>query len=328
MKKKVLIVLCVVIALALVALLAYRLGMKQKQEAPAPSQSGETGTTEHKDKQNFPTEAVDTTIIQLLANPDAYDGKKVRVIGVGNAATENCSLSLTKDDWKYSTGNCLWVALDRAFLEELQQYNGEYVIVEGVFDKDERGHSDAFQGAIKNISRYELWNANISAHCKITQYQSFKWLYEITDYDGKILAYKEDLTREPKRQLVSTDVVGICIQAGTGRSTNYAQYFDLENSRISEVFHYVLTAKDDYVVRGDLRDGDHYIIVQSIFDKDGFYQEYKLENVSPVAADFVTSCYINQKGNILITYLSGEDYKKELYSIILPPKYLENNTGE
>ena len=46
--------------------------------------------------------------------------------------------------------------------EELQRYNGEYVIIEGVFDMYDKGHFAMFQGALHDalhdVDRYELWN--------------------------------------------------------------------------------------------------------------------------------------------------------------------------
>ena len=54
-----------------------------------------------------------------------------------------------------------------------------------------------------------------------------------------------------------------------------------------------------------------YMVVQDIFDKEQYYQEYKLENVSPVAADFIVDGYFNTKGNVNITYLSGDDLQKQ-----------------
>ena len=42
--------------------------------------------------------------------------------------------------------------------EELQRYNGEYVIIEGVFDMYDKGHFAMFQGAFHDVDRYELWN--------------------------------------------------------------------------------------------------------------------------------------------------------------------------
>ncbi len=103
--------------------------------------------------------AIGVSMVELLAAPEKYDGKLVRVIGVGNLEFEGNYLSLSKEDHKYSTGNSIWIELgDRAIsYAEAQEYNGKYVIVEGFFDKDNGGHFDMHCGSITNISRYELW---------------------------------------------------------------------------------------------------------------------------------------------------------------------------
>lgn len=266
--------------------------------------------------------AKDVSMIQLIATPEKYDAQFVRVIGVGNLEFERNCISLSQEDLKYGVGNSIGIELGEKAIsyEEAQQYNGAYVIIEGFFDKDDCGHMDMFCGSIKNISRYELWDSYLTTHSMITQQMDKTYSYEITDYKGRILDYKDNLTRKPKRQKVSTDVVGISIQTGTGLSTNYAKYYDLENSKISEIFYYVLTAKDGYVVYADYRDDEHYIVVQDIFDKEQYHKEYKLENVSPVAADFVVDGYFNTKGNVIITYLSGEDYTETNYTIVILPK--------
>lgn len=264
----------------------------------------------------FTGKDMDVSIIQLIANPEKYDGKFVRVIGVGNIEFEGNCISLSKDDLKYGVGNSIWIELGKDIsYDEAAQYNGEYVIVEGIFDKDDCGHFGMFYGSIKQISRYDLWDTYLITHSMITQQANKTYSYEIIDYKGKILDYEDNLMREPKRQKVSTDVVGISIQAGTGLSTNYAKYYDLENSKISKTFYHVLVAKDGYVVCADYRDGEHYIVVQDIFDKEQYYQEYKLENVSPVAADFVVDIYFNTKGNVNITYLSGDDRTEKIFTI-------------
>lgn len=103
--------------------------------------------------------AIDVSMVQLLTSPEKYDGKLVRVIGVGNLEFEANHLSLSKEDHTYNTGNSIWIELGEKAIsyEEAKKYNGKYVIVEGFFDKDDKGHFGMFCGAIKNISRYQLW---------------------------------------------------------------------------------------------------------------------------------------------------------------------------
>ncbi len=264
----------------------------------------------------------DVTMIQLIATPEKYDGQLVRVIGIGNLEFENNCISLSKEDLKYGVGNSIWIELGEKAIpyEQAQRYNGEYVIIEGVFDKDDCGHMDKFCGSVKNVCRYELWDIYLIAHSTITQQTDKTYSYEITDYTGRILDREDNLIKEPKRQHVSTDVVGISVQTGTGLSTNYAKYYNLDNRAVSETFNYVIAAKYDYVVYADYRDGQHIIVVQDIFDKEQYCKEYTLENVSPVAADFVVEGYFDATGNVNITYLSGNDCTETKYTILIQPK--------
>ena len=103
--------------------------------------------------------ATEVSMVQLLSTPEKYDGNLVRVIGVGNLEFEGNYLSLSKEDHKYGAGNSVWIELGEKAIsyDEAKEYNGKYVIVEGLFDKDDRGHFDMFCGSIKNISRYQLW---------------------------------------------------------------------------------------------------------------------------------------------------------------------------
>lgn len=101
----------------------------------------------------------DVTMVQLLATPERYHGKTVRVIGVGNLEFEGTGLYLHKEDLTYSTGNCLWVELtpEAGATKDLISYNGQYVIVEGEFDMNDHGHMGLFAGAITRITRYDPW---------------------------------------------------------------------------------------------------------------------------------------------------------------------------
>ena len=108
--------------------------------------------------------AKDVTMIELLANPNKYDGELIRVSGVGQLQFEGDCLFLSKEDYKYYTDNRIWLQLsDHATpYQEAKTYNGKYVLVEGIFDKDDRGHLDLFMGSIKNVTRYELWEEEVT----------------------------------------------------------------------------------------------------------------------------------------------------------------------
>ncbi|MBR2900757.1 MAG: helix-turn-helix transcriptional regulator [Clostridia bacterium] len=114
----------------------------------------------YRDEENSANEyAINVSMVQLLATPEKYDGKLVRVIGVGNLEFEDDSLSLNKEDYEHGTGSSIWLELGEKAIsyKEAKEYNGKYVIVEGFFDKDDRGHFGMFCGSIKDINRYDLW---------------------------------------------------------------------------------------------------------------------------------------------------------------------------
>ena len=315
MKKKTFITICISIFVAIVIAFSIFWGVKLYRCRLVESGYQETPNSSNQYAKNV-------TLVQLIATPQKYDGQLVRVIGVGNLEFEENCISLSREDLIYGVGNSIRIEFgERAIsYDEAKEFNGEYVIVEGVFDKDDRGHTDRFCGSIKNISRYELWDAYLISHSMITEQANKTYSYEVTSYDGQVLAMADNLPREPKRQYVSKDVIGISVQAGTGLSTSQAIYFDLENSRVSESFNYVITAKNDYVVCAEYKDGEHIIIVQNIFDKELYYREYKLENVSPIAADFVVDGYFNTKENVNITYYAGDDFTETNYTIVIPDK--------
>ena len=112
-------------------------------------------------------------------------------------------------------------------------------------------------------------------------------------------------------------IMQLSVQDGTGPASNHARYYDLKNSKKSKTFDYVLAANDEYVVCADNRNSEHIIIVQDIFDKEKYYKEYELEDVSSTAADFAIDGYFDEEGNINITYYSGENCEEIDHTIVL-----------
>jgi hypothetical protein len=105
---------------------------------------------------------IDTSLIQLIANPEKYNGKLVRVIGVTNIGFEVNAIYTSKEHHKYGvTKNSLWISPDTKALgvkeDQLTKYNGKYVLIEGIFNKDDTGHMGMNSGSIDKVSRFQLW---------------------------------------------------------------------------------------------------------------------------------------------------------------------------
>ena len=115
--------------------------------------------------------ALKVSIIQLIANPAEYHGKKISVRGVGNLSFEGTAVYLCADNWYYlASKNAIWVNMDGEIVDNKlwyyingeriseeeagQKYNGKYVLVEGTFDMYETGHRGAFSGGIYDITRF------------------------------------------------------------------------------------------------------------------------------------------------------------------------------
>ena len=98
----------------------------------------------------------DVSMIQLIANPEKFHQAPVRVIGFAIIEFEGTAIYLSREFAEHGlTKNAVWI--DVQPLEQFEQYDKKYVLVEGVFDKDDRGHLNLFSGCLKHISRIEEW---------------------------------------------------------------------------------------------------------------------------------------------------------------------------
>ena len=104
------------------------------------------------------------SIIRLIATPEKYHGKFVGIEGYIHNQFENSAIYLSKDDADHLIGkNALWVwyaekvqkeALDsKQEPDNLRYFDRKYVLIEGVFNKDDHGHLGAYSGSIKKVTR-------------------------------------------------------------------------------------------------------------------------------------------------------------------------------
>jgi hypothetical protein len=102
------------------------------------------------------------SLMQLIVNPEGYHGKLVRVIGVSRIEFEGDGIWFTKEHYKHRVyENSLWIEPDLNALgatrQQLEQFNGKYVLMEGTFNKDNNGHLGMYSGALENVTRFQLW---------------------------------------------------------------------------------------------------------------------------------------------------------------------------
>lgn len=106
------------------------------------------------------------SFVNLLTNPEKYDGKKVTVSGVLHFQFEDSTLYFHKEDADYLTlENGVWInyaaspkltpMCDKEFAaigSKIDYFDGKYVSITGTFQMKEHGHLGAFAGSIVDVS--------------------------------------------------------------------------------------------------------------------------------------------------------------------------------
>ncbi len=105
-------------------------------------------------------ERINVTLVQLIANPEKFNGKRVRVIGFLRLEFEGDVLYLHREDYENAIlGNGIWVDVTPAITKQKASLNMNYVLLEGVFSSSDRGHMGMWSGTIKQIRRAEVWRS-------------------------------------------------------------------------------------------------------------------------------------------------------------------------
>lgn len=265
--------------------------------------------------------AVSVSMAELIATPERYHGVRVRVIAVGNLEFEGDCLSISKEAWENHTNDQIWIELGEElspYYERLQRYNGEYVIVEGVFNMYDKGTFGMFQGTLHDVSRYEFDQAHLYNNCVVYYGQNEEVSYTVYDNDGNAMMSGRDLGSYPQTRYVGVDVLGLFLANSEYDYDNQAVYFDLEKSIVSEPFSHVIEAQDRYVVYVTESEGQYNVIVQDIFDPAIYYKTYPLENYNPDAERPIMSQKDDVSGKVEICYKSGENQEEKTLTVYLP----------
>src|SRR6266550_8819901 len=109
------------------------------------------------------------SLLELIARPELYDGRRVRIIGFINFELEGNAIFLSSEDWKHAVlRNGLWVDPPAAFKSDSgptpKQPNRRYVIIEGTFNARNTGHMGLFSGAIERVTRLDSLPAALEHH--------------------------------------------------------------------------------------------------------------------------------------------------------------------
>jgi hypothetical protein len=115
----------------------------------------------------------EVSVIQLIATPEKFDGRRVAVFGFLALKQEDPVLWLHKEDAdNYIIPNALWIFPSDKMRLDASAIDGKYVTVTGIFHAYQFGaYRRAGQnGAITSISECKLWSD--PNHPVGTQYNS------------------------------------------------------------------------------------------------------------------------------------------------------------
>lgn len=123
--------------------------------------SSGNGIVSSKHKRQSSPKPLDVSMVALLANPQAYDGKLVRTIGFLCIEFEGDALYLHEEDYRHAlTKNSFALRLTDSHREQFKNSNLKYVLIEGTVYANGLERTDRWSGAIGNITRLEPWFFN------------------------------------------------------------------------------------------------------------------------------------------------------------------------
>ena len=114
------------------------------------------------------------SLIELIARPELYDGKRVRVIGFVNFEFEGNALYVSREDWLQNIyRNGVWVeprlalptGIERDTTAPEYRPNRRYALLEGTFHGRPNGHLGMWSGSIDSVTRIQAWGRPSEPAC-------------------------------------------------------------------------------------------------------------------------------------------------------------------
>ena len=100
----------------------------------------------------------DVTLLQILSDPVKYHLKRVRAVGYLHLKRYDDAIYLHQEDYTYALyGNSIWIDVTDDMRNHEEKLSDRYVIIEGIFNAENRGPMGAHSGTIRKITRCEVW---------------------------------------------------------------------------------------------------------------------------------------------------------------------------
>ncbi|KAA1257268.1 hypothetical protein LF1_54170 [Rubripirellula obstinata] len=109
----------------------------------------------------YPNAHSSPSFVDVLANKERYDGKRIRIFGFLHVAFEGTAIFYSKDHAdRLISSEAIWASFDTSAMpnEDIgpKEFHRQWVLIEGTFNMDSRGHLSAYSGELESIDRIEL----------------------------------------------------------------------------------------------------------------------------------------------------------------------------
>jgi hypothetical protein len=95
-------------------------------------------------------------MVQLLATPERFDGKRIAVAGWCNLEFEGNALYFHEVDFRYGlVTNAIWLEVPHPLPEKHRAAHGNYAGVVGTYHSGRGGHFGRYAGSIGDIDYLE-----------------------------------------------------------------------------------------------------------------------------------------------------------------------------
>ena len=97
---------------------------------------------------------MDVSLYQLVATPERFDGKLVRVSGFIHQSFEHSGFYPHRQDYDQGVfRNGIWVQLGDCSKGDENALSDTYVLLQGRFSSEDQGHLGMWSGALLDVTR-------------------------------------------------------------------------------------------------------------------------------------------------------------------------------
>lgn len=142
----------------------------------------------------------------------------------------------------------------------------------------------------------------------------FFYYYDLFDIGGNLIKSECTYMDEPNISEHSNNIIKVSTQTGTGQSTRWSYYYDVNTNLFSRVFYHVLAEKENVIAYFD----GEQIILCDMFDAENFYKEIELNNVLSDSTDPIEEVFLSDNlDSVTVVYFTGNDFDRttETFSI-------------